>query len=98
MIDKMKYRKKPVVVEVYHYRKPLYELDVFNNLPDWMKQARQNGTLYYDNKAELFIKILEGDMHVSVGDYIIKGVRGKLYPCKPYIFEETYEKVEEKDD
>ena len=45
--NKMKYRKKPVVVEVYQYRKPLYELDVFNNLPDWMKQARQNGTLYY---------------------------------------------------
>ena len=95
----MKYRKKPVVVEVYQYRKPLYELDVFNNLPDWMKQARQNGTLYYDYKAyydykvELFIKTLEGDMHISVGDYIIKGVRGKLYPCKPYIFEETYEKV-----
>jgi hypothetical protein len=87
----MKYRKKPVVVEVYHYRKPLYELDVFNNLPDWMKQARQNGTLYY-YYGEL---ILNGNlnMKVSIGDYIIKGVRGELYPCKPDIFEETYEKA-----
>lgn len=91
----MKYRKKPVIVEVYHYRKPLYELDVFNNLPDWMKQARQNRTLYYDYKAELFIKTLEGDERVSVGDYIIKGVHGELYPCKPDVFEETYEKVDE---
>lgn len=39
--------------------------------------------------------MLEGDMHVSIGDYIIKGVRGELYPCKPYIFEETYELEEE---
>ena len=37
-------------------------------------------------------------MHVSIGDYIIKGERGELYPCNPYIFEETYEKVEENED
>lgn len=42
-----------------------------------------------------FIKTLEGVHHVSVGDYVIKGVRGELYPCKPDIFEETYEVIEE---
>ena len=38
---------------------------------------------------------MEGVHHVSVGDYVIKGVRGELYPCKPDIFEETYEVIEE---
>jgi hypothetical protein len=42
----------------------------------------------------LFIKTLEVSMHVSVGDYIIKGVRGEIYPCKKEIFEESYDKVE----
>ena len=43
----------------------------------------------------LHIKTLEGNHHVSVGDYVIKGVQGELYPCKPDIFEQTYELVEE---
>lgn len=41
------------------------------------------------------IKTLEGDMWVDVGDYIITGVKGELYPCKPDIFHKTYEPVEE---
>lgn len=45
-------------------------------------------------KADIYIKTLEGDHHASVGDYIIKGVHGEFYPCKPDIFSETYEKVE----
>jgi len=40
---------------------------------------------------ELFIKTLEGIHHASVGDYIIQGVNGELYPCKPDIFEKTYD-------
>lgn len=38
---------------------------------------------------------LEGTMIAEVGDYIIKGVRGEIYPCKPDIFEQTYEEVKE---
>lgn len=45
-------------------------------------------------KVDVFINTLEGTHHASVGDYIIKGVHGELYPCKPYIFEKTYEKVD----
>ncbi|MDH6367536.1 MULTISPECIES: hypothetical protein [unclassified Breznakia] len=41
------------------------------------------------------IQTLEGDMNVSKGDYVIKGVQGEFYPCKPDIFEATYDKVEE---
>lgn len=49
----------------------------------------------YQTDKELDIDTLEGVMHASVGDYIITGVHGEHYPCKPDIFEETYEKVEE---
>lgn len=40
-----------------------------------------------------YIETLEGTMHASVGDYIIEGVNGEIYPCKPDIFEKTYEEV-----
>ena len=49
----------------------------------------------YQTDKEIDIDTLEGVMHASVGDYIITGVHGEQYPCKPDIFEETYEKVEE---
>lgn len=45
------------------------------------------------SKGELYIYTLEGNLHASIGDYIIKGVNGKFYPCKPDIFEKTYELV-----
>jgi hypothetical protein len=43
----------------------------------------------------MVIMTLEGLMTVSIGDYVIKGIKGEFYPCKPDIFEESYEKVEE---
>lgn len=49
----------------------------------------------YQTDVELDIPTLEGVMHASVGDYIITGVHGEQYPCKPDIFEETYEPAEE---
>jgi len=49
----------------------------------------------YQTDKELIISTLEGDMHASVGDYIITGVNGEKYPCKPDIFHKSYEKVEE---
>ena len=49
----------------------------------------------YQTDKELIIPTLEGDMKASVGDYIITGLRGEQYPCKPDIFNKTYEKVEE---
>lgn len=45
----------------------------------------------YQTDKEMDIETLEGTMHASVGDYIITGVRGEQYPCKPDIFEQTYE-------
>lgn len=49
----------------------------------------------YQTDREVIIRTLEGNMKANIGDYIITGVKGELYPCKPDIFEATYEKVEE---
>jgi len=51
----------------------------------------------YQTDIEVDIETLEGTMHASVGDYIITGVNGEKYPCKPDIFEKTYEPVTEKE-
>ena len=50
-----------------------------------------------ENCNKLYIKTLEGVMEAKVGDYVIKGINGEFYPCKPDIFEKTYEKIEDDD-
>lgn len=52
------------------------------------------GTYIDPATGDLMIRTLEGDMRVTYGDWVIKGVQGELYPCKPDIFEQTYEAVE----
>lgn len=97
----MRYRKKPVTVDAFQYDGDLIRSNGEWICPDWAKEAFQSGVLYYDSPncdeppTELYIATLEGIHHVSVGDYIIRGVAGELYPCKPDIFEQTYEVVEE---
>jgi len=77
-----KFRKKPVVIEAIKYTgKNATEITRF---------------ITGDVEAMAFdetIKTLEGEMHASVGDWIIKGVKGEFYPCKPDIFEATYEAI-----
>lgn len=81
----MKYRKRPVVIEAIQWTgKNRGELEY------WFG----NVALNFSPVGTLTIATLEGIMKASVGDYIIKGVHGELYPCKPDIFEETYEAVE----
>ena len=91
----MHYRKKPVVIEAFQYDGDMMYQAGEYYVPNWAVKALQSGTLFYKNAGELYVKTLEGDMHVSVGDYVIQGVQGELYPCKPDIFEQTYELVEE---
>lgn len=86
----MKYKKKPVVVEAFQYDGDLKGADGKYYVPDWAAEAYEKGIMYYD-LTELFINTLEGTHHVSVGDYIIQGVKGELYPCKPDIFVKTYD-------
>lgn len=92
-----KYRKKPVVIEAFKYDGDLMNSKGEYYIPDWAVEAYTRGDMYFDSfestspPTELFIKTLEGIHHASVGDYIIKGVKGEFYPCKPDIFEQTYE-------
>lgn len=79
-----RYRKKPVVVEALLYTGS-NTLDVLRFVGDVGVWCSETG---------LFINTLEGEMHASIGDHIIKGVNGEFYPCKYDIFEKTYEAAE----
>lgn len=80
----MKYRKKPVEIEAMLWSGAnASEIDSFLGA----------GKHYWEH-YELYIKTLEGDHHAKIGDWIIKGVKGEFYPCKPDIFEMTYEPVD----
>ena len=86
----MKYRKKPVVIEALKYQANLGN----NRVMNWLAQqcANVNGWLFFD--GDITIPTLEGNMHVHDGDWIIRGIKGEFYPCKPDIFDVTYEEVE----
>lgn len=94
-----KYRKKPVTIEAYQYEGDFVSSGNWT-APDWVNEAYNNGILVYkevgNTPPELYVKTIEGDMKCNYKDYIIKGVKGELYPCKPDIFEETYEQVAER--
>ena len=81
-----KYRKKPVVIEAYCPYK--------GKMPEWFESALCNRGIRERVSGGFDIDTLEGTMRASVGDYIIKGISGELYPCKPDIFEKTYDAVE----
>jgi len=90
----MKYRKKPVIVNAFHYTSDKL-FNEWNKLPDWIKNAYEAGILIPIGGTEgITIKTLEGDHTAKLNDFIIQGVKGELYPCKPDIFEQTYEPVE----
>ena len=82
----MKYRKKPVVIEAVQWTGKKGNLLEVTQLNTGTRIIEKNGD-------SLLIPTLEGDMTASLGDWIIQGVSGEIYPCKPDIFELTYEKV-----
>jgi hypothetical protein len=82
-----KYRKKPVVIEAVKWD------GTTESANEIIKFAKPNAMWHY-NHNHMTIHTLEGDMSAQVGDFIIKGVQGEFYPCKPGIFEATYEVVE----
>lgn len=83
----MKYRKKPVVVEAMQF--------VDGNKDRVYNWVTGNRYADFDNgKPILKIQTLEGIMIARLGDYVIKGVKNEFYPCKPDIFEATYESVD----
>ena len=87
---RMKYRKKPVIIEAIQFED---NSDRIIEIHEFM--GGDTIRVNYEDKDNPYLKIetLEGIMKASVGDYIIKGVNGEFYPCKPDIFEKTYERV-----
>lgn len=80
-----KFRKKPVVIHAYCFNQ---KRDNFR--PDWFQDAiSANEIITYPDHA--LIHTLEGVMRADLGDWIIRGISGEFYPCKPGIFEMTYE-------
>lgn len=93
-----KYRKKPVVIEAIQWTgKNDAEIESFvrdalegygDNLVAYRPMSEQ-----YKSKL-MYIRTLEGIMTASVDDYIVKGIQGEFYPCKPDVFKKTYERVD----
>ncbi len=86
MLEIQRYRKKPVEIEAVRFDG--------TNGPEIAQWA---GGDYVDTASEyssVRVETLEGSMFAAVGDYIIRGVKGEYYPCKPDIFEMTYEPVQ----
>lgn len=94
----MKYRKKPVVIEAFQWTADKYQTED----PQWIVDAIEKGEVWFNSispcNLNMEIKTLEGNHIANIGDYIIKGVKGEIYPCKPDIFEMTYELAEPEKD
>ena len=89
------YRKKPVVIEAWEAKEIAFNAgNNWAKLPDSIKESYEKGGWVFLTSGEIHIPTLEGTMTASPNDFIIKGVNGEFYPCKPDIFEKTYEKVE----
>lgn len=87
----MKYRKKPIVIEAVEW---LGTMPSFDELAELVHENLPTDRRVQWGKDGLSITTLEGVMRAEVGDFIIRGVKGELYPCKLDIFKETYEKVD----
>jgi hypothetical protein len=87
----MKYRKKPIVIEAVLWQ-PESPPSAY---PDWLwNEIGSRPQLFNESTGVLTIRTLEGDMAANPGDWIIRGVKGEIYPCKPDIFAATYELAE----
>jgi hypothetical protein len=100
----MKYRKKPVVIEAVKVTAADYnggwdDGSPFSEIPEWLKDALETGRVKVHpcdaDYAEWDIYTLEGVMRATPDDYIIRGIKGELYPCKADIFAATYEEAGE---
>lgn len=83
-----KYRKKPVVIEAVQIVPGFI-------VPNWWRAAYKDGVVMSSHSGGFDILTKEGVMHADPGDWIIQGVAGELYPCKPEIFLATYDPLEE---
>lgn len=93
----MKFQKRPIIVEAMRFegtfasaREVLGWMGTGEFVELGIGPGKPLGT-----SNHILVKTLEGDLHASPGDWIIKGLRGEFYPCKPDIFEATYDNVED---
>jgi hypothetical protein len=87
------FRKKPVVIEAWcNTDEPRHR----SNMPSWLRSGVAQGLIQFSGvyRGHATIKTLEGTMIADYGDWIIRGIRGELYPIKPDIFAATYEPAE----
>lgn len=97
----MRFRKKPVEVEAFEFLPRWGKMGVpianeWAKIPSWFTQAELNDEVHIwgdDEEPYCMIETLEGRMKATSGDWIIRGVKGEIYPCKPDIFALTYEPV-----
>lgn len=85
----MKYKKKPVIIEAFRFG--------FEDEPYWFTKYSEDNDVFIRRGSWggfCHINTLEGKMKANIGDMIIKGVKGEVYPCKYDIFMQTYDKVE----
>ena len=87
-----KFVKRPVVIEAFRWTGDQDQTED----PLWIIEAIKAGNVLFGDGV-MKILTLEGVMTVNRGDYVIKGIKGEIYPCKPDIFELTYEPVESND-
>jgi len=85
-------------IVIWRYRKKPVEIEAVQWAGNCLADAKEIGKLVghkiaLNGHGQLLIETLEGIMKANKGDFIIKGVKGEIYPCKPDIFEQTYEAV-----
>lgn len=88
----MKFRKKPVIIEAIQFT-GINHREILSFIYPALSEDALHGAEIMN--LPIIIETLEGSMTATTGDWIIKGVKGEFYPCKPDIFKQTYEKVEE---
>jgi len=91
----MKFRKKPVVIDAVQFTtNNEVGSPQMDGIVNWINQGRDKVGAWH-NGTDIHIVTLEGEMVAQCGDWIIRGVKGEFYPCKPDIFAQIYEPVEE---
>jgi hypothetical protein len=90
----MRHRKKPVEIDAVEASRLIhYATKQWEKLPSWIVSEYDAGNIVFAPTG-ISIKTLEGTMHADPKDWIIRGVKGELYPCKPDIFAATYDTVD----
>lgn len=87
----MRFRKKPLVIEAFQFN----SLESVDSMQDQWGESFQRALCPHQEVGSVRIQTLEGIITADLGDWIIRGVKGEFYPCKPDIFEASYEKTDE---